>query len=59
MDKKEVKAIADKEVSAHENRMHKKGPAKFAKGGVTGASMKAYGRNVARAMNQRGAGRGG
>lgn len=58
MDKKEVKAIADKEVSAHEKRMHK-GVAKFAKGGVTGSSMKAYGRNVARAMNQRGAGRGG
>jgi hypothetical protein len=58
MDKKTVKAIADKEVSAHEKRMHK-GVAKFAKGGVTGASMKAYGRNVARAMNQRNAGRGG
>ena len=58
MDKKEVKAIADKEVSAHEKRMHK-GPAKFAKGGVTGAAMKASGRNVARAMNQRGASRGG
>ena len=58
MDKKEVKAIADKEVSAHEKRMHK-GVAKFAKGGVTGSSMKAYGRNVARAMNQRGASRGG
>jgi hypothetical protein len=58
MDKKTVKAIADKEVSAHEKRMHK-GVVKFAKGGVTGSSMKAYGRNVARAMNQRGAGRGG
>ena len=58
MDKKTVKAIADKEVSAHEKRMHK-GVAKFAKGGVTGSSMKAYGRNVARAMNQRGASRGG
>lgn len=55
MDKKEVKAIADKEVSAHEKRMHK-GTAKFAKGGVTGASMKAVGRNMARAMNQRGRG---
>ena len=58
MDKKEVKAIADKEVSAHEKRMHK-GTAKFAKGGVTGGAMKTYGRNMARAMNQRGAGRGG
>lgn len=58
MDKKEVKAIADKEVSAHEKRMHK-GVAKFAKGGVTGSAMKAHGRNVARAMNQRGSSRGG
>jgi hypothetical protein len=58
MDKKTVKAIADKEVSAHEKRLHK-GPAKFAKGGVTSESMKANGRNIARVMNQRSAGRGG
>jgi len=58
MDKKEVKVIASKEVSAHEKRMHKS-PVKFAKGGVTSAAMKASGRNMARAMNQRGASRGG
>ena len=47
MDKKQVKAIADKEVKAHEKRMHK-----MAKGGVTSADMKKYGRNLARAKNQ-------
>lgn len=51
MDKKEVKAIADTEVKAHEKRMHK---AKMAKGGVTGKAMRAVGRNMARVMNQRG-----
>ena len=53
MDKKEVKKIADKEIKGHEKRMHK-----LAKGGVTGESMKKYGRNLARAMNQRGTSRG-
>jgi hypothetical protein len=53
MDKKEVKQIADKEVKIHEKRMHK-----MAKGGVTGESMRKYGRNVARAMNQKSTGRG-
>lgn len=55
MDKKEVKAIADKEVKAHEKRMHKG----MKKGGVTSADMKKYGRNMARVMNQRSSGRGG
>lgn len=50
MDRKEVKQIADTEVKAHEKRMHKKG---FKKGGVTSLEMKKYGRNLARAMNQR------
>lgn len=54
MDKKEVKAIADKEVKSHEKRMHKG----MAKGGVTGMAMKKMGRNMARAMNQRSSGRG-
>ena len=54
MDTKQVKQIADKEVKAHEKRMHK-----MAKGGVTGEAMRKYGRNMARAMNQRGASRGG
>jgi hypothetical protein len=49
MDKKEVKQIADKEVKSHEKRMHK-----MAKGGVTGKAMRAVGRNMARANNQRG-----
>lgn len=57
MDKKQVKAIADTEVKAHEKRMHHAKGMK--KGGVTSAEMKKYGRNVARVMNQRGAGRGG
>lgn len=55
MDKKQVKAIADKEVKAHEKRMHKG----MKKGGVTSLEMKKYGRNLARAMNQRSTSRGG
>jgi hypothetical protein len=63
MDKKEVKSIADKEaakeVHKHEKHMHKGvKETKLAKGGVTGKAMKAMGRNMARAMNQRSAGRG-
>ena len=54
MDTKQVKQIADKEVKAHEKRMHK-----MAKGGVTSSAMKKYGRNMARVMNQRSTGRGG
>ena len=54
MEAKQVKRIADveakKEVKAHEKRMHKG----MAKGGVTGEAMRKYGRNLARAMNQRG-----
>jgi hypothetical protein len=59
MDKKEVKKIADTEaekaVKGHETRMHAKG---MKKGGVTSLDMKKYGRNLARAMNQRSTGRG-
>lgn len=51
MDKKQVKAIADKEVRAHEKRMH--GAKKMAKGGVTSEQMKAMGRNLARVANQK------
>ena len=50
MDKKQVKKIADTEVKAHEKRMHAKG---MKKGGPTSLDMKKYGRNLARAMNQR------
>ena len=53
MDKSEVKKIADKEVKAHEKRMHH-----MKKGGVTSSEMRKYGRNLARAMNQRSTGRG-
>lgn len=60
MDKKEVKKIADTEankaVKGHESRMH--GAKKMAKGGVTSMNMKKYGRNLARAMNQKSTARG-
>lgn len=46
-----MKKVAKAEVKAHEKRMHGK---KMAKGGVTGEAMKKMGRNMARAMNQRG-----
>ena len=49
-----MKKVAKQEVAAHEKRMHKG----MAKGGVTGEAMKKYGRNMARAMNQRSTGRG-
>lgn len=58
MDKKEVKQIADKEVKAHEKRMHP-GAKKMAAGGKTNAQMLKYGRNMAKVMNQRNVGRGG
>jgi hypothetical protein len=45
-----MKKVAKAEVKSHEKRMHKG----MAKGGVTGQAMKKMGRNVARAMNQRG-----
>ena len=48
MDKKQVKKIADTEVKAHEKKMHG-----MRKGGVTSIDMKKYGRNLARAMNQK------
>jgi len=57
MDKKAVKAIADKEVSAHEKRLYK-GQTKFAKGGKTDMDMMKYGRGMAKVMNQK-SGRGG
>lgn len=51
MDTKQVKRIADREVRAHEKRMH--GAKKMAKGGVTTEQMKKMGRNLARAANQK------
>ena len=58
MDTKQVKQIADKEVKAHEKRMHP-GAKKMAAGGKTNAQMLKYGRNMAKVMNQRSTGRGG
>jgi hypothetical protein len=52
-DKRLMEKIAKKAVKGHEGRMHK-----MAKGGVVGEAMKKYGRNLARAMNQRGTSRG-
>jgi len=55
MDKKQVKQIADveanKAVRGHESRMHAKG---MKKGGPTSMDRRKYGRNLSRAMNQRG-----
>lgn len=45
---------AKKAVRRHEKNMHPGKPTTFKKGGVTSASMKAVGRNMARAKNQRG-----
>jgi hypothetical protein len=52
MDTKQVKRIADREVKAHEKRLHK-GSKKMAKGGVTSEAMMKVGRNMARANNQK------
>ncbi len=52
MDKKQVKAIADQEVKAHEKRMHK-GVKAMKKGGPTSEDMKRVGRNLARVANQK------
>ena len=58
MDKKDLKQ--DKKMMAgavhkHEKRLHPGKPmTKLAKGGVTSDAMKAVGRNMARANNQRG-----
>jgi hypothetical protein len=50
-DKKMIKSAVGK----HEKHMHPGKPmTKLAKGGVTGKSMRAVGRNMARANNQRG-----
>ena len=47
-DKPLMSKIAQKAVKGHEKRMHK-----MAKGGVTTEAMKAMGRNMARAANQK------
>ena len=53
MDKKQVKQIADKEVKAHEKRLHG-----MKAGGPTSLDRKKFGRNLSRAMNQKSSGRG-
>jgi len=57
MDKKEVKAIADTEVRAHEKKMHP-GAKKMKAGGPTTDDRMKYGKNLSRAMNQRSGSRG-
>jgi len=57
MDKKEVKAIADTEVRAHEKKLHP-GAKKMKAGGPTTDDRMKYGRNISRAMNQRSGARG-
>jgi hypothetical protein len=60
MDKKDMaqdKALIKKAFKQHDKQEHKGGKGtslKLAKGGVTSKAMKAVGRNVARANNQRG-----
>ena len=57
------KKLIKKAFKMHDKQEHKgsKGTnlSKLKKGGVTSAEMKKYGRNMARAMNQRGSSRGG
>ena len=56
-DKKQDVALIKKAFKQHDTQEHKgsKGTSlKLKKGGVTGEAMRKYGRNLARAMNQRG-----
>jgi hypothetical protein len=60
-DKKQDVAMIKKAFKEHDKQEHKGGKGTkitLAKGGVSGKAMKAMGRNMARAMNQRGAARG-
>lgn len=60
-DKKQDVALIKKAMKQHDAQEHKGGKGTkltLKKGGVTGADMKKYGRNLARAMNQRSTGRG-
>jgi hypothetical protein len=52
MDTKQVKRIADKEVKAHEKRLHK-GVKGMKKGGPTSEDRMSMGRNLARAASQK------
>ena len=54
-DLKQDKKMMAKAVHKHEKKLHPGKPmTKLAKGGVTGKAMRAVGRNMARANNQRG-----
>ena len=65
MDKKDLaqdKALIKKAFKQHDAQEHKGGKGttlKLKKGGVTSLNMKKYGRNLARAMNQKSSSRGG
>ena len=63
MDKKDLaqdKKMVASAVHKHEAKMHPGKPmTKLKKGGVTSMDMKKYGRNMARAMNQKSTSRGG
>lgn len=56
MEKTAMKKVAKAEVKAHEKKMH--GAKGMKAGGPTSMDMKRMGRNMARVMNQRSAGRG-
>ena len=61
MDKKQDVAMIKKAFKEHDAQEHKGGKGTkitLKKGGVTGKAMKAVGRNMARAMNQKSSGRG-
>ena len=64
-DKKDMaqdKKLIKKAIAMHDKQEHpgkKTNLSKLKKGGVTSADMKKYGRNLARAMNQRSTSRGG
>ena len=59
-DKKQDKAMLKKAMGQHDSQQHggKKTKLALKKGGVTGEAMRKYGRNLARAMNQKSTGRG-
>ena len=60
-DKKQDVAMIKKAFKQHDAQEHKGGKGtslKLKKGGVTGEAMRKYGRNLARAMNQKSTGRG-
>ena len=61
-DMKQDKAMIKKAMKMHDAQEHKGGKgtnlSKLKKGGVTGKEMKAMGRNMARAMNQKSSSRG-